>query len=168
MTKATSHSFPTFVSRLLVLFSTCFNIASSAAISLPHSNLTTNSVANRNQCTDNPTWKGTGSSSIDCIGAVQKLYNAEVKSFSDIDFEFLSERAPARSLPSMRTPRKYTVGRSSPKYCDKLPPLSLPIKAEPSQRIMYPRHRNVELFLRRRATGRSGRTLRFARRDVFL
>lgn len=72
------------------------------------------SVANGKQCTDNSSWIGTGFSSIDCISAVQRLYNAEVRTFSDIDFEFLSEKAPARSLPSMRTPRKYTVREFSP------------------------------------------------------
>lgn len=99
---------------ILVIFSTFFTVASSAAINLPHGNLTIHSTANGNQCTDSSKWIGTGSSSMDCIGAVQKLYNAEVKPFSDIDFEFLSPKAPARSLPSMRTPRKYTVGKCFP------------------------------------------------------
>ena len=96
------------VFRITLLSPTLFNVAWSAAISLPQRNLTNSLQANGNQCTDNPTWIGTGSTSVDCIGAVQKLYDSEVKTFSDIDFEFLSQKAPPRSIPSMHTPRKYT------------------------------------------------------------
>ena len=99
-----------YVIRIFVLFPTLFKMAWSAAIGLPQRNLTTSFQTNGNQCTDNPTWIGTGSTSIDCIGAVQKLYNSEVKTFSDTDFEFLSQKAPPRSTPSMTTPRKYTHG----------------------------------------------------------
>lgn len=99
-----------YVTRISVLFPTLFNLAWSAAISLPQRNLTTSFQANSKQCTDSPSWIGTGSTSTDCIGAVQKLYDSEVKTFSDIDFEFLSQRAPPRSIPSMPTPRKYTYG----------------------------------------------------------
>ena len=99
-----------YVTRISVLFPILFNMAWSAANSLAQRNLTVSFQANGNQCTDNPTWIGTGSTSIDCIGAVQKLYNSEVKTFSDTDFEFLSQKAPPRSIPSMPTPRKYTHG----------------------------------------------------------
>ena len=98
------------VFRITLLSPPLFNVAWSAAISLPQRNLTTSLLANGNQCTDNPTWIGTGSTSIDCIGAVQKLYDSEVKAFSDTDFEFLSQKAPPRSIPSMPTPRKYQYG----------------------------------------------------------
>lgn len=96
--------------RLFIIFSTVINIALGAALNIQSASSAISSAANGNQCTDKPTWVGSGSTSIDCIGAVQKLHDAEVKHFSDFDFEFLSEKAPARSLPSMRTPRKYTVG----------------------------------------------------------
>lgn len=101
------------VSGLLIIFFAFLNIASSAVLAIPHGNLSIASAPNSNQCTDNSNWIGTGSTSADCIGAVQQLYNEEVKTFSDIDFEFLSAKAPARSLPAMRTPRKYTVGEFS-------------------------------------------------------
>ena len=110
---AHTHPFAIYVFRISVLFCTLINMASSAAINLPQRNLTTSLSANGNQCTDNATWIGTGSTAVDCIGAVQRLYDSEVKTFSDIDFEFLSGRAPRRSLPSMRTPRKYTHGRAT-------------------------------------------------------
>ena len=106
MATACSSAFRSHVFSVFVIFSTVSYLASSAAISL-----TTDSSANRNQCTDKSTWIGTGSTTVDCIGAVQRLYDVEVKSFSDTDFEFLSQKAPARSLPAMRTPRKYTVGK---------------------------------------------------------
>ena len=111
MATACSSVFRSHVFGVFVIFSTFSYLASSAAVSSLHRSLTIDSSANRNQCTDNSTWIGTGSTTVDCIGAVQRLYDAEVKPFSDTDFEFLSEKAPARSLPSMRTPRKYTVGK---------------------------------------------------------
>ena len=111
MSPAYSHLLPMYVVRIFVFFPTMLHMAWSAVVSLPQRNLTASFQANGNQCTDNPAWIGTGSTSIDCIGAVQKLYNSEVKTFSDIDFEFLSQKAPPRSLPSMPTPRKYAHGK---------------------------------------------------------
>ena len=133
MAKSLSPLFPKNVFCLLGLYSTLLNVVSSAAINPTHGSL----AANGNQCTDNSTWIGTGSSSVDCIGAVQKLYNAEVKPFSDTDFEFLSAKAPARSLPSMRTPRKYTVGESSLSSATPFP-LSVPFEAKEGQKDHAP------------------------------
>ena len=110
MTTVIPHKPTNSILYLLILLYTPLYLASSAVINLPSSTLTTNSAANGNQCTENATWIGTGATSADCILAVAKLYNAEVKQFSDTDFEFLTERAPSRSIPWMRTPRKYTVG----------------------------------------------------------
>lgn len=111
MPPAQLHLFPIRVSRLAIYLSTFISIAWSAAINIPYVSLTTSIAANSNHCTDSHTWIGTGTTAIDCIGAVQSLYNSEVKSFSDVDFEFLSGTAPRRSLPAMRTPRKYTHGK---------------------------------------------------------
>ena len=97
--------------RLFVLFSTLLTIVSSTVIRAAHGNLTTNVAVNGNQCTDSYAWIGTGATSADCDGAVQRLHDAEVTPFSDIEFEFLSEKASRRSIPAMRTPRKYTVGK---------------------------------------------------------
>lgn len=162
-----SHQYTIYVFRLSVLFSVFFNFAWSAAISITDGSLTTSLRANGNQCTDNPTWIGTGSTSVDCIGAIQRLYDSEVKSFSDIDFEFLSPKAPARSLPSMRTPRKYTHGEC-PAVSINIVATCTDIRAKGAGRYMHPRHRNVELLLRRRATRRRRRSLCVERRDVFL
>lgn len=111
MSPAQLYLFPIRVSRLAVFLPTFISIAWSAAINISHVSLTTSTAANSNHCTDNHTWIGTGHTAIDCIGAVQNLYDIEVKSFSDFDFEFLSGTALRRSLPAMRTPRKYTHGK---------------------------------------------------------
>lgn len=111
MSPAQLHLFPIRVSRLAIFFCTFISIAWSTAINLSHVNLATSIAVNGNHCIDNHTWIGTGTTAIDCIGAVQSLYDIEVKSFLDFDFEFLSGTALRRSLPAMRTPRKYTHGK---------------------------------------------------------
>lgn len=118
MAMARSHQLKVLVFRLSIYIFMLLDIASSAAISILHSNLTEISAANGNYCTDDPTWISTypssigiGPSLVDCILAVTDLYRTEVKRFSGTDFEFLSEKAQARSLPSMHTPRKYTFGK---------------------------------------------------------
>lgn len=63
-----------------------------------------------NHCTSDSEWLASGYYSTDCMAAVQLLYIREVTAFKDQDFEFLSARVRARSLPWKRTPRKYTFG----------------------------------------------------------
>lgn len=105
------HTLPTL---FLTLFATLPPLVSTAAMisntpSPRNLNLNT-TTTNANYCTDSPTWVGAGSTRMDCIAAVQHLYDVEVKRYNWQDFEFLSERAKKREEDSMQTPRKYSVG----------------------------------------------------------
>jgi len=100
-------------SLLAICLAATISLASGVAIYSPPRNLTV-AIPNGNQCTDNATWIGSGSTSLDCIGAVQLLYNREVSYWKDQDFEFISEKVKGRSIPWQRTPRKYTVGEMLP------------------------------------------------------
>jgi len=100
---------------LVTSFAATISLASSAAISHSSRNLTL-SMPDGHQCTDNTAWIGSGSTNVDCIGAVQLLYHREVKHWKDQDFEFISEKVEGRSIPWQRTPRKYTVGNFSRLY----------------------------------------------------
>ena len=91
-----------------------FYLTSAVAIIAPPSTSNLTLVvpnAGSNYCTDSSAWIGTGSSSVDCMAAVQRLYDTEVRFHQDADFEFISPRAPVRVQESMKTPRKYTVGK---------------------------------------------------------
>ena len=101
----------------LTILLNAFQLASAAVITLPTANLTM-PVANltgpaANFCTDEPNWIGSGAYGLDCIGAVQRLYDTEIRSrrWPKSDFEFLTPKARESQIEAMRTPRKYTVSK---------------------------------------------------------
>lgn len=98
----------------VLFFAAClaltFNLASSAAGNLSSKILTLTEM-DANQCSNSISWFGSGLKSIDCIGAVQLLYDREVTYWKEQDFEFISAKVKGRSIPWQRTPRKYSVGR---------------------------------------------------------
>ena len=72
----------------------------------------------------------------DCLSAVQRLEDTDLKFFKSIELEFLAPGATRKSsLPSIRTPRKYTVGSCTLVIAmlSTLPPWSLPGKRRPRQ-----------------------------------
>lgn len=133
---------------LFIVLSLAFTIslASSAALNVSSRNLKL-ATSNGDQCSDNITWFGSGMTSIDCISAIQLLYNREVAHWKDEEFEFISGKVPGRSIPWQRTPRKYAVGIS-------LLTLTLYITfiSDLLFRNVHSRHCHVELLCKWRAT----------------
>ena len=99
---------------LLLIFLAIFNgfrLASAISIGVPPGNVTS-TISNGYYCTNNAKWRGTGSSIQDCNEAVKLLYDVDVTYFGAKIFDFLSVKARPRVQDWMRTPRKYTIGKS--------------------------------------------------------
>ena len=80
-------------------------------------------------CTNDYDWTGAMYDPNDCLSAVQRLENTDLKFFKTIELEFLAPGATrTSSLPTIRTPRKYTVGSCTLVIAmlSTLPPWSLP------------------------------------------
>lgn len=86
-----------------------FGVASTVAIgALPGT--MTSGTSNDFYCTADNDWRGSGTTRQDCKAAIKLLYYAEVRSYGDEEFEFLSPKVERRVEESMRTPIRYTVG----------------------------------------------------------
>ena len=83
----------------------------------------------RPMCTNDYDWTGARYDPNDCLSAVERLEKTDLKFFKSIELEFLAPGATRRSsLPTIRTPRKYTVGSCTLVIAmlSTLPPWSLP------------------------------------------
>ena len=142
---------------VLLIPTILLQFASGAAINTTSS--TNLSAIDTNFCTDDGTWTGTGTRKTDCMAAVQRLYDVEVKKHGDEDFEFLSVAAWAKgavsSIPPMQTPRKYAVGECC------IHPAKCRREAD-RQRLLHRCHRHAKLLQGRRAAWRGGRAPCFA------
>ena len=66
---------------------------------------------NHPMCTRDYDWTGAMYDPNDCLSAVERLEKTDLKFFKSTELEFLAPGATRRSsLPTIRTPRKYTVG----------------------------------------------------------
>ena len=80
-------------------------------------------------CTKDYDWTGAMYDPNDCWSAVERLEKTDLKFFKSIELEFLAPGATRRtSLPTIRTPRKYTVDSCTLVIAmlSTLPPWSLP------------------------------------------
>ena len=80
-------------------------------------------------CTNGFDWAGAMYDPNDCLRAVERLEDTDLKFFKSIELEFLAPGATrTSSLPTIRTPRKYTVDSCTLVIAmlSTLPPLSLP------------------------------------------
>lgn len=80
-------------------------------------------------CTKDYDWTGAMYDPNDCLSAVERLEKTDLKFFKSIELEFLAPGATRRSsLPTIRTPRKYTVDTCTLVIAmlSTLPPWSLP------------------------------------------
>lgn len=85
-------------------------LASGATLNRPHSNTGgLMSITNHNVCIDDPSW--VGAVRTDCVGAIQQLYDVEVKHYKDRDLTFQSPNQPEKR-GAMVTPLRYTYGQS--------------------------------------------------------
>ena len=86
-----------------------FRIALAVATGASSGNVTSENSSDY-YCTDESSWKLGDTTRHDCFAAIGLLFRSEVVQHGNKDFQFLSARATQRSVDSMRTPRKYTVG----------------------------------------------------------
>ena len=94
------------------------------------------SSENHPMCTNDYDWTGAAYDPNDCLSAVERLENTDLKVFKSIEFEFLAPGATRRSsLPTIRTPRRYTVNSCTLVIAmlSTLPPWSLPGHERPRQ-----------------------------------
>ena len=93
----------------LIVFIMSFRVASTVVIGASPGNMTSG-TSNDFYCTADKDWRGSGTTRQDCKAAIKLLYNAEVRTWGDQEFEFLSAKVTRRVEESMRTPIRYTVG----------------------------------------------------------
>lgn len=94
-----------------ILCSLIFNQLTAAAV-IQRSN-STQLKGSGQECTSSPEWLGPKLVVDDCAGTVNKFYNIEVLRHGRQQYEFLGVNAePEFKLPTMQTPRRYTVGKS--------------------------------------------------------
>ena len=96
----------------LMTMSNIFQFTSAAVMPAQSQNL---SISNINHCTDQQDWISSGTYIEDCIAAVQRLYEVEVRpqQYPQTSYEFLTPNEQPVSpggMKAMRTPRKYTQG----------------------------------------------------------
>ena len=89
----------------------CCMFSQLVAAAMIQTSNTTRLQASKGDCSASPDWIGLKLVKEDCTGTVNKFYNIEVLQHRRVPYEFLGVDAePEFKLPSMKTPRRYTVG----------------------------------------------------------
>ena len=109
-----------FQSRTLLSLSLLFHIATSFVINVGNTSSVDGRLSQAGDdvfCADSPEWEYQGDQESDCIEAIAKLHDYEVKRHGDHHYEFVADgSSPHISLAIAKTPRKYMHGECSSSF----------------------------------------------------
>lgn len=122
-----------YLAMLLTSWKTCAISLPSLVLTIGASPMASNSSLSDDEhqpmCTNTFDWTGRVYNSNDCLDALHRLHDTDLKIYRTRELEFLAPGAEPRSnLPAIRTPRRHTVGSCTLVIAmlSTFPPLSLP------------------------------------------